>query len=191
MQKRIQYLLQAWTYRTFKQQNGVVPWNTGTSKPTISDERRMQKGESDIFCMLGRIVLSNNKMVHFETNNIGRSENAKRRIQYLLHAWAYRTFKQQNGIVPWNAGTSKPTISDELRMQKGESDIFCMLGCIVLSDNKMVAIVLWNISTSKPTISDDRRMQKGESNIFCMLGRILLSNNKMVLYHGIPARQSQ
>ena len=32
---------------------------------------------------------------HVETNNIGWSENAKRRIRYLLHAWTYRTFKQQ------------------------------------------------------------------------------------------------
>jgi hypothetical protein len=55
-------ILHAWTYRIFKQQqNGIVLWNTGTSKQTIPDDRRMQKGESDIFCMLGRIVLSNNK----------------------------------------------------------------------------------------------------------------------------------
>jgi hypothetical protein len=36
-------------------------------KKTISDDRRMQKGEYDIFCMLGRIVLSNNKMVLYRT----------------------------------------------------------------------------------------------------------------------------
>ena len=66
-------------------------------------------------------------------------------------------------------------------MQKGESDIFCMLGRIVFSNNKMVLLLVpWNTGTSKPTILDDQRMQKGESNIFCMLGRIVLSKNKMV-----------
>jgi hypothetical protein len=48
---------------------------------------------------------------------------------------------------------------------KGESDIFCKLGRIVLSNNKMV---------------------------FCMLGRTVFSNsNKMVLYCGIPARRNK
>jgi hypothetical protein len=93
-----------------------------------------------------------------------------------LHAWAYLTFKQQNGIVPWNTGTSKPIISDDRRMQKGESNIFCKLGRIVFSNNKMVLLVPWNTGTSKPTISDEWRMQKGESDIFCMLGHIVFSS---------------
>jgi hypothetical protein len=78
------YLLHAWTYRIFKQQNGIVPWNTGTLKPTISDDRRMQKGEYDIFCMLGRIVFSSHCRMDaflYNTASIGTSSiNSKERV---------------------------------------------------------------------------------------------------------------
>jgi hypothetical protein len=48
--------------------------------------------------------------------------------------------------------TKKPTISDDQRMQKGEYDIFCMLGCIVFSSHCRMDAFLYN-TASKGTSS--------------------------------------
>ena len=114
----------------------------------------------------------------------------KRRIRYLLHAWTYRTFKQQNGVVPWNTGTSKPTILDDRRMQKGESNIFCMLGRIVLSNNKMV------LYRGIPARQSQQYRTSGECKkenpiSFACLDVSYFQTTKWYLYRGIPARRNQ
>jgi hypothetical protein len=102
------------------------------------------KGESDIFCMLGRIVLSNNKMVLYcgiparQSQQYRTSGECKKENPISFACLDVSYFQTTNWYCTVEYRHVKANNIGRAENAKGESDIFCMLGRIVLSNNKMV-----------------------------------------------------